>query len=312
MDLTKIFPHLTDRRAAQLINASVDLEAAVAKGLVPNTLFTSAKDTFNRVVDEGSEKFLQSGPKFERHNNSDWWSAAYANNAFVSGCHGINAAMKRARKIDDLVPYFEFLRDGLLPLQTLLETAKPLVRKKADMPKQPTKREQERKGHEMTCQCCGRGIFANTGKIAHHGYERPGHGWQTGSCVGALELPFEVSRERLHTLITSWEVRRTQMIASRRKVMSERAPVKTTVYDLSQPRGRDGKHPLKQLEITRDNFADHAKELQYASFDDLLKVAVDKRARDIKNITNAIAEQQARFDGWKQTHERKGNEWVAL
>jgi hypothetical protein len=55
----------------------------------------------------------------------------------------------------------------------------------------------------MTCQCCGRQIFAQRGKIAHHGYERPGYGWQTASCMGALYLPFEVARERLADLIVS-------------------------------------------------------------------------------------------------------------
>ena len=55
----------------------------------------------------------------------------------------------------------------------------------------------------MTCQCCGRQIFAQTGTIAHHGYERPGYGWQTASCMGAKYLPFEVSRNRLADLILS-------------------------------------------------------------------------------------------------------------
>ena len=55
----------------------------------------------------------------------------------------------------------------------------------------------------MTCQCCGRQIFAQRGKIAHHGYERPGYGWQTASCMGALYMPFEVDRARLADLIVS-------------------------------------------------------------------------------------------------------------
>ena len=55
----------------------------------------------------------------------------------------------------------------------------------------------------MTCQCCGRQIFAQTGTIAHHGYERPGYGWQTASCMGAKYLPFEVDRARLADLILS-------------------------------------------------------------------------------------------------------------
>lgn len=51
--------------------------------------------------------------------------------------------------------------------------------------------------HAKTCQICGRPIHAATGFIAHHGYTRPGHGWQTDSCDGAREMPFEVSRDAL-------------------------------------------------------------------------------------------------------------------
>lgn len=46
-----------------------------------------------------------------------------------------------------------------------------------------------------TCQICEREIKANTGVIAHHGYQRPdrGSGWQTASCWGARHLPYEES-----------------------------------------------------------------------------------------------------------------------
>lgn len=48
---------------------------------------------------------------------------------------------------------------------------------------------------DTTCQICARAIEAGTGVIAHHGYRRPkrGSGWQTGSCMGARHLPYEVS-----------------------------------------------------------------------------------------------------------------------
>ena len=55
----------------------------------------------------------------------------------------------------------------------------------------------------MTCQICGRDILAGSGAIAHHGYQRPGDGYQTGSCYGALKLPFEVSRDALGHYITA-------------------------------------------------------------------------------------------------------------
>ena len=44
-----------------------------------------------------------------------------------------------------------------------------------------------------TCQICGRIIKAKNGLIAHHGYQRPGQGWQTASCFGARYRPYEVA-----------------------------------------------------------------------------------------------------------------------
>lgn len=54
-------------------------------------------------------------------------------------------------------------------------------------------RRQEKERTQKHCQVCGRQIEANTGVIAHHGYTRPGGGWQTESCVGARHKPYEES-----------------------------------------------------------------------------------------------------------------------
>jgi hypothetical protein len=48
-----------------------------------------------------------------------------------------------------------------------------------------------------TCQICGRDIKAKNGVIAHHGYTRPGSGWQTESCFGARYLPYEISSDAI-------------------------------------------------------------------------------------------------------------------
>lgn len=53
-----------------------------------------------------------------------------------------------------------------------------------------------------TCQCCFRQIFAETGTIAHHGYERPGHGWQTASCVGAKMRSTTMLSQDINRVIT--------------------------------------------------------------------------------------------------------------
>lgn len=54
-----------------------------------------------------------------------------------------------------------------------------------------------------TCQVCGRDIKAKTGLIAHHGYTRPGGGWQTESCAGAKNLPYEQSCDVLPNVIAT-------------------------------------------------------------------------------------------------------------
>ncbi len=62
---------------------------------------------------------------------------------------------------------------------------------------------------KTTCQICGRAIKSAKGLIAHHGYQRPGGGWQTGSCYGARHLPYEVSCDLLPLAIRAVEARRT-------------------------------------------------------------------------------------------------------
>jgi hypothetical protein len=63
-------------------------------------------------------------------------------------------------------------------------------------------RKQARENASMACQCCGRRILAKRGLIAHHGYTRPGQGWQTASCMGAGYVPFAFGRDRLWPLRT--------------------------------------------------------------------------------------------------------------
>jgi hypothetical protein len=55
--------------------------------------------------------------------------------------------------------------------------------------------------HARECQICGRAIHAAAGLIAHHGYERPGDGFQTDSCAGARYEPYEISRDRIREVL---------------------------------------------------------------------------------------------------------------
>lgn len=172
----------------------------------------------------------------------------------------------------------------------------------------------------MHCQCCNRKILANTGVIAHHGYERPGHGWQTSSCMGARHLPFEVDRTQLGLMIEFLRKRRKDMVAHLAATRAEKVGVPYTVtigYDR-----RFGKSTTRDLIVTRANFARAratAREVDYYrhgmrwdTFDQLKAADVAYQASRVKDITSHIKQEQARYDGWKQTHRREGDLWVAI
>lgn len=65
------------------------------------------------------------------------------------------------------------------------------------------------------CQCCGGRWAVVGGKVSHHGYKRPGDGWQTPSCIGAREVPLsescDVTKSARTSLLVSIERTREQM-----------------------------------------------------------------------------------------------------
>ncbi len=90
--------------------------------------------------------------------------------------------------------------DQVLPLAEAVKQLKPLVIKGRSPTKGPTKPENPNKIIK-TCPCCFRMIAVVGGKMAHHGYKRPGTGWQTSSCPGIRFKPLEVSTEGLVWII---------------------------------------------------------------------------------------------------------------
>lgn len=313
MNLNPIITRLSPRRAAQVANVVSGLQAAIELGMVPNKMITEAKDILNRATDEAVEAFLKEGPHNEGHHQSDWWLGAYRADAMVRGMHGVPAALKRVQKAGGLTDYAALLT-SLLPLRDLLESAKPLIKKRGELPVVKSAKQLADEADQMTCQCCGRGIFAATGVIAHHGYERPGSGWQTASCPGARELPFEVSRDELGRLINHMRDREVDAVANMSAVANGLAPVVVTIPDHSkQYDARTCRRPTKTLEVTRSNFTELGKEIRsYTTFDALLKSDIDSRSRAIKSLRDEIAAQQARFNGWKQTHTRVDGKWVEV
>jgi hypothetical protein len=187
----------------------------------------------------------------------------------------------------------------------------------------------ERTAAAMHCQCCGRLILANTGTIAHHGYSRPGSGWQTASCMGAKYLPFETSRDQLGVMIKVIE----QMIADHEdhihRISTEISPVRFTwtVNKIDETgrclKDRRGRRltETRHFDITRDIFGsdqlpeDVAQAIRAAylhSYDDIMERDLRPVRYRLKSLQGDLKGQQARFDGWKQTHEWWNKEWRIL
>lgn len=171
----------------------------------------------------------------------------------------------------------------------------------------------------MHCQCCGKLFLANTGVMAHHGYQRPGGGWQTASCSGARFVPFEVSRAQLGSLIESLKAWKARAIEARAATEAETLMVVLSFSDYSQKIGYGGRMPSKTVMVSRENFeaikAENEQSFRMTgryNFDEVKAKDLWKRDREIENVTAEISAQQKRYEGWVQTHEWKNKAWAAL
>lgn len=250
---------------------------------------------------------------------------AYVADASISSfeVHNLPAFLKRARRHGGLTEYSGYLETALMPLHALLQAAKPLVIKKGEAghPALPKTPEQiAREASQMTCQCCGGLFLANTGSMAHHGYRRPGEGWQTMSCIGAKSVPFEVGRGRLGEHIEdlkAWEAEAVERAA----VAGEMLPVTIIYRSHTGQRDHRGRLPMVRLAVTRESFdvektahADDFKRNGITTFAVELADDLARRDREIQGVGDEIRAQQARYDGWRQTHrwDPDASAWKAL
>lgn len=70
-----------------------------------------------------------------------------------------------------------------------------------------------------TCGCCSRSIaVVPDGTMAHHGYQRPGTGWQTASCPGIRFKPLEISNAGPLHMLRATQDRITHLVDTRRRL----------------------------------------------------------------------------------------------
>lgn len=175
-------------------------------------------------------------------------------------------------------------------------------------PKSKTAIQREaREATAKTCQICARKIFAETGVIAHHGYERPrwAPGNQTASCFGARHLPFEQDRSVLGRYIQTLKIQHATMLAHRTRIEEDKVPL-SVAYGTGKYVG--GRQMKTTFQVTRDTFdaeiAAHKPLARWPSdlplsFNRLKERVLNALAREIAALRDHLAEQQERYDMWK-------------
>lgn len=160
----------------------------------------------------------------------------------------------------------------------------------------------------MTCQCCGGSFLAKTGFIAHHGYKRPGDGWQTASCYGARHLPFENDHHVLDMLILNIEHKLDRLKVSKVSVENDEG-FSITMEDLTKPRQSFRSRPQVTLQFTPSNFEEISK--TYASslrritvydYQDAKRAKLVSLDRAIGSTISMLRELNVRRGLWKLTH----------
>jgi len=159
-----------------------------------------------------------------------------------------------------------------------------------------------------TCQICGRAIKSAKGLIAHHGYQRPGHGWQTGSCYGARHLPFEVSRDTLGLWIESVTAELESVTQRRSDIDNEEAPA-TFTYTRRRGISRYGEdRETITVQVTRATFEVEAKDGEHAqafrqwgmyTFDKVKEQHVRVLDGRITALRHELEHQEKRYAAWK-------------
>lgn len=198
------------------------------------------------------------------------------------------------------------LLTALLPLTGLLKSAKPWITKRRHVfskaePADPTR--------YMTCQLCGRGVAAQTGLIALHGFRRPGGFGQTRSCKGAGHPPLEYSRDLIGQLIADCGRQEAGELSATHDVEFGSAPVTVRVPDRSAPLDPYGRRKWRSVEITRENADAILTDLPsdggipLTTFDDAKSrdlAARESRIKDIRRHTRMLKD---RYERWTMTHD---------
>ncbi|CAB5514513.1 hypothetical protein LMG26857_03572 [Achromobacter anxifer] len=181
----------------------------VAEGLasdsIRNVVLQEVKFTLGNIVEEAWKKqvcephIYGKGKELPKAVEELFWSIS------LMCLHDVIATGKKVAKTKVEDPAVDAMRaycKEVLPLAEAVAYLKGKVVKGRAASSAPAKPVNPNKVVK-TCPVCFRPIAVVNGAMAHHGYQRPGMGYQTASCNGVIFPPLEVSNAGLVWLIGS-------------------------------------------------------------------------------------------------------------
>lgn len=181
----------------------------VAFDQAKRTLSSTVCDAWSRYV---GERFFHDGQYRSQSEEVNKLESSLA----IDGLHSVVSGHRKLINTRASGPAVDAMR-------ALIAELLPLAQAVAVLKQQVVKGRAPNTGHSKpvnpnkvmkTCPVCFRSIAVVRGTMAHHGYERPGLGWQTASCPGIRFPPLEVSTEGLQWLIGAVSARETELTAA--------------------------------------------------------------------------------------------------
>ncbi len=232
-----------------------------------------------------------------------------------------------------LTDIWTYIKMGKAEYRALPDAEREAIRAKAyqDMQAAKEKRKAEiveekaaKDKTARTCQICARRIFAETGKIAHHGYERPGGGWQTASCRGARRLPYETDHVALDEEITWVAERLEREEVHLAKLQAEEVALGIKWVDQAERRANRS-NPLAGFRylggITRETWdamkadpvnAEAFRQCYSYTFDDLKKRHVEDQKDTVRHVSTYLKSQRRRRAEWVKKATWADGKWVCV
>lgn len=190
--------HLNEYRKERFEYALSIFKKAKEDKSIRNVDYLEMKDAFGRAIDYAFRKSL---PDVDFDEAPEEVSDLYWKS--VSNLHDVIAAHKKVSKVKnrehEYVKAYQALMDELIQLSLDVKDMKSMI-VKGRLPS--VKEVSESEADKRTCACCFRKqALSKNGTMVHHGFQRPGDGYQTASCYGINFKPLERSNEGLIAMI---------------------------------------------------------------------------------------------------------------